>query len=287
MAKRLGDYLFRGAIFFFSLLPMWIIHALSSFIKWVLWDVFRYRKDVVIQNLSLSFPEKTEKEIGVIADQFYLHLSDILLETIKGFSLSEKELKKRFVFTNPEILDAHYENGESVLILGSHHGNWEWGVLAVNLWLKHQVVGIYKPLKNKYTDATMSRKRSRWGLLLASMQHAGRAFVRYRKKVCAYVLIADQGPSDMVHAYRVPFLHRSTPFLHGPDKLAQKTGYPVYMYDVRRIKRGYYEVSFSLLDAIPQQRQDGDIVRKFAQALEGIIREDPANWLWSHKRWKR
>ena len=85
----------------------------------------------------------------------------------------------------------------------------------------------------------------------------------------------------------MPFLNQDTPFLPGPERIARKTNYPVFYFDVDRVKRGYYEITASLLHESPSETADTAITQSYANKLESIIQQKPANWLWSHRRWKK
>ena len=53
-----------------------------------------------------------------------------------------------------------------------------------------------------------------------------------------------------------------------------------------KVKRGYYELTFTLISDTPKEEANGDIITKSALLLEKEIKNNPAYWLWSHKRWK-
>ncbi len=246
-----------------------------------------YRKKIILQNLRNAFPEKIDAEISRLASAYYRHLADLVLESLKGLTLKKTQLQERYVYRNPEIFSPLFEKGESAILLGSHIGNWEWGVLSFPLSVRHTVFGVYKPLKNSYLDNYLNSHRKQWGLYLASMSQAGRAVTQQKGKPTIFVLIADQTPSDIKNAHWVNFLNQETPFLNGMDKLARQTGYPVFYFEIKRVGRGRYEVFFSPLCEAKETFTEGEITRRFAAALEHTIQENPANWLWSHRRWKR
>lgn len=285
--SHLSNLFFKGIILLFQYLPFRAIYLLSDLLYILLYRIGKYRYRVIHENLKGSFPEKQEAEISILIKKFYLNFSDILLETLKGLAISKESILKRYKFTNANLLDKDFEVNQNIIILASHHTNWEWAVLSVNLWLKHQVVGIYKPIKNKKVDTFFNNRRKKWGLELISMAKTARALVKKRTTPAAFVFIADQTPSDIKNAHWVNFLNRPTAFHHGMDKIARRTNYPVYLADIKRVKRGFYEVEFSLLCSTPKNKQDGEITELFAASLENIIKKDPANWLWSHRRWKR
>ena len=143
--QRLLYILAYPILWLLSILPMRILYIKSTALYFLVYYIVGYRKKVVKDNLALAFPEKTQQERDRIAKQFFKHLCDVIFETIKAFTISEKEIRKRFVVTNIEILDPYYKNNKSILLMAGHYGNWEWsGIL--NKLMQHQAHAVYKPL---------------------------------------------------------------------------------------------------------------------------------------------
>ncbi len=285
---QIGFFFLKVLIGVFSLLPFSVIHIFSNILAFLFEYVIRYRKKVIQNNLIIAFPDKSQKERNIILKKVYLALSDNFLETIKSFSISEKELKKRMVFSNPDFLDRYFKDSPShVLILGGHFYSWELAVLGVQLYVKQQMMGVYKPLSNRLIDAYLIKRRHRFGSESMSMNQTFRTIIKNKNRNIAYVFIADQSPSNVKKAHWLNFFGKNTGFLQGADKIARSTGYPVLYYTITRIKRGYYELTFSELCADPTILAEGEITRLFAQKLEQNIKADPVGWLWSHRRWKR
>lgn len=283
---RVAYISFRIVVGLFSIIPMPVLYLLSDGLYYVFFYGVKYRKKVVVENLRKSFPEKSEQEIYQLSKAFYRHFCDILLEGIKGLSMSKEELVKRYKITNPELLDEYYSKNKSIITVGSHYANWEWGVLCSSLQVKSKTIGFYMPLSNTYIDAYIKKSRAAWGMYLVSVKETMKGFEENKSTPCIYILISDQSPANKERAIWLNFLNQPTAFLHGAEKYAKSTGCPVLFIDVKRIKRGYYEVSFSILCKEPQQTQTGEITKIYASKLEGIINAHPAHWLWTHRRWK-
>lgn len=132
----------------FRLIPFRLVYLFSDFLFFIFYYLIRYRKGVITKSLSNSFPGKTNKEIGFITRSYYRYFCDLLLEVIKGLSLSKPVFQRRFVYKNPEIFAPYFKENRSAILLGSHYGNWEWGRLSFPFSVSHQAVGIYKPVKN-------------------------------------------------------------------------------------------------------------------------------------------
>mgnify|MGYP000215179938 FL=1 len=109
-----------------SILPFRLLYLFSDFIYLLLYYVIGYRKKVVKSNLKLVFPNKSNQEITTISKKFYHHFCDLIFESIKSLTISEKEMKRRFTFTNVEEIQKHENNNRSVVLLCAHYANFEW-----------------------------------------------------------------------------------------------------------------------------------------------------------------
>ena len=269
-----------------GILPFRLLYILSDFVSILLRKVIRYRKDVVLKNLRSSFPELSEEELLIIVRRTYRNLSDVFLEGIKAFTMTRGQIRARHHILNANILDPYFEAGKGVIVVTGHYGNWEWGSLSPALQTRVQNIAFYKPLKNKSMDKMGNRNRSRYGTILAPIRQTTSTFEAYRGHPVIYLMAADQSPSNREAAYWANFMGRDTAFLHGPEKHARINNYPVVFVAIRRVKRGFYELSLEILVEDPSQIADGEITWLFAEKLEALVREDPGNWLWSHRRWK-
>jgi Kdo2-lipid IVA lauroyltransferase/acyltransferase len=267
-------------------LPFPTLYKLSDFLSFLLRKVLKYRKDVIQDNLKRSFPNLDEEEIMRISEKFYLNLSDITLEGIKAFTMSEKQVLARYSILNPEIILPFLEAGQGVICVTGHYGNWEWGALSPPLQMPYKFVAFYKPLKNLRFDRFVRKNRSRFGTYLSPIRETTKSFDDNRGHPVIYLMAADQSPSNREAAYWANFLGRDTAFLHGPEKHARINNFPVVFAAIRRVKRGFYELDLSTLVENPSLVPDGEITRRYAEKMETLIMKDPANWLWSHRRWK-
>ena len=91
----------------------------------VIYKVGGYRKEVVFENLRNSFPDMTDAEIKQIASEFYHFLTDLIVEILWCFSLTEKRINKRLKVKNPELLNDLYDQGKSVILILGHYASWE------------------------------------------------------------------------------------------------------------------------------------------------------------------
>ncbi len=285
--KLLIYVIFRITILLNKITPFWVIYRVSDLIYYFFYYVFPYRKKVVLANLNKAFPEKSEKERVNLSKKFYRNFCDILMESLKGFSMKQSEVIKRYRILNPEILNEYYKKKQSLIFVGAHYTNWEWGALATGSQIKHKAIGFYKPLTNKYVDKYMKVKRAAWQMNLASIYKTTEIFDEENHNTAAFLMLADQCPTNLSRAYFIKFLGLDTACLHGPERHAKRLNLPIFFIDLQRIKRGYYTAKLTKLFDKPLETKDGEITETYMRTLETIIIDKPENWLWTHKRWKR
>ena len=286
MKNILNPILYYLIIIPISLLPFPVLYAISDFLFVIFYYVSGYRKKVVLQNIRNSFPEKSEKEHLAICKKFYRHFSDLVVESIKTFTISEKQVLKRFFVLNPEVIDKYFDQNRSVFIAGGHFNNWELLAVGIDNWVKHKTVGIYTPLSNKYFDGKMQLTRSKYGLKMISTRTVKRFLDSNPNELTATIFAIDQSPSNPNSAYWMTFLNQETAVLYGVEKYAKEYNYPVVYGIINKVKRGHYNLELVDVTANPKETAYGEIIEKTQHLLEIDIRKNPEYWLWTHKRWK-
>lgn len=241
-----------------------------------------------MKNLSITFPEKSKEELTVIMKESYRHFADIFMETIKSFSISEKELKQRVLLTNPELADSYYDKNQSIVILSGHYANWEWVSSVVETRLKYNLSVAYKRISNKYIDKLFQRNRNKFGVTVVRSKE----FYPYilsnlkNENYQAYGFIADQSPKLKQIKYWGTFMGVEVPIINGPEIIARKLNLPVLYFHTERIRRGFYRSTFILLEEKPKEAELNQITDRFILELEKQIRKNPAYYFWTHKRFK-
>ena len=268
-----------------SLLPYPLLYLLSDIFFLIMYRVIGYRKEVVFANLRNSFPNKSKQELKKIMSDFYRHLCDIIMESVKGFTISEKQLRKRLIIKNPEFSNYFADKGQSIIFVGGHYNNWEICAQAFAMYSKHKCIGIYKPLSNAFINDKIYTSRSKYGMHLISMKQTKKSF-EDGDEPKAIVFGSDQNPANPKRAHWVQFLNQDTGVLFGVERYAKEYDWPVVFVSIRKVKRGYYEVEYSLITDKPTEQPHGKITEDFTKRLEQDIINQPQYWLWSHKRWK-
>ena len=267
-------------------LPLSVLYRVSDGLFFLMAYLVRYRRGVIRANLQRSFPGATEKHIQTLTTGFYRNFCDIIVETVKLPALRPAEMQRRVLITNPELVGAYLNAGQTVLGVGAHQCNWEW-VPASVLVRGFAVDSVYKPLSNATSERLMQHIRQTFGAHLIPMNRLARELATRRHRPRLIALVADQMPNIPSSAYWTTFLHQDTPFFPGTERLARSLQLPVVYLDLVRTSRGHYSGTFWLLAAPPYtDLPPGAIIERYRDRLTQTIAHQPANWLWSHKRWK-
>ncbi len=287
MTNLFSRILFYGVAIPVSYLPFRVLYWFSDFLYIICYHIIGYRKEVVRNNLKNSFPKLSESEIITIEKKFYHHFTDFLVESAKSFTISKKEIIKRCSIVNPELPNDYYEKGKSLMVLCGHYNNWEYYAVGLQQQIKHKTLAAYHPLKNKFFDKIIKNYRQRFGMKMLSMREIPRYFVEQKtNEPTMAIMVNDQSPLDPKKAYWNTFLSQDTGWMRGTERIASKHNQCLLFGCIRKVKRGFYEVTFYPITDEPNKVNDGYILDKHTQYLEMVISENPEFWLWSHKRWK-
>lgn len=273
---------------YFSKLPFFVLYGISDFAYFIIYRIVGYRKKVVFENLQNSFPEKTDEEIKHIAQNFYKHIADLFIEFLKGYSITREQINERVKVVNIEVLKKYTDKNQSIIIVTGHISNWEWLLHPLNLsGIPMDIVyqRLSSPLFNKLTLFI----RSRFSITpLIEKEETLRKTIERKDITRALVMGSDQSPQNWKSAYWTTFLSQDSGFFTGTERIARKLNYPVIFSEMRRISRGYYEIEFTEIasplefDSLPI----GEITERFVRILDKSIQQFPADYLWSHRRWK-
>ena len=274
-------------IWFVSILPFRVLYFISDIIFVVLFYLVGYRKKVVLNNLQLTFPEKSTKELLIIRKKFYSHFVDVFIEMIKTFTVSKKEIYKRYTFTNIDFFTKLFKDGKSVILVGPHYANWEW-IMSLDSFVNYKGYAAYTKINNRYFNDKILESRAKFGTnLIQSSKVVAEIKCNQENNIqAAYGLLSDQSPQLKKTHYWGSFLGIEVPIHTGAEMLAKKHDMNMVFIDTIKIKRGYYETSFSLISNDSKNANDYELTDIFLKKTEEKIRIQPEYYLWTHKRFK-
>lgn len=276
-------------LYLLSLLPMRLLYLLSDGLFFPLFHIVKYRRKVVEKQLDECFPEKSMQERRAIERQFYHFFCDYLVEVIKLFSISKKEMMRRMKFVGIEQVREELKDKKFCFLYLGHYCNWEY-IASLSYWLPEIHCGqIYHRIYNQAFDELFLKLRGQFGGESILMKDTLRRILtlRNQEKKVMIGFIADQLPKWENMHHWTTFLNHDSSFFIGAERIAKQVDAALYYVDVERVKRGYYQVRFRLMTLHPKEFPDYELTDQYARLLEESIRRQPAYWLWTHKRWKR
>lgn len=267
-------------------LPFGLWYAVSDALTWLAEHVVRYRRKVIDAQLKRCFPELDEAAIARIRVDFYRSFADVLVESIKSSSISADELRRRVEVRGLDVARSHLAAGRSVVIATGHHCNWDWTLLALSLELGYPLDAAYKPLHDAWADRLFLTIRSRFGAQMVPAKQLLLRLLRRRGQPRGIAMVADQDPVSAAVRHFVSFFGHETAFYMGPEAIARALKCPVVFIAVRRTGRGRYVIEIEPLVGHDEKLPEGGVTERYARRVEAMVRERPAEWLWSYRRWK-
>lgn len=280
------NFLFK-IIILFSKLPLKVLYGLSDFIFVITYFVVGYRKDVVLQNLKNSFPAKSDSELKIIRKKFYHNFCDYLVETLKSFTIPSHELRVRVQHLNQDVFHEAKKENKNIILLAGHIFNWEWFNALATIIPQEKSFPVYRKVQSSFWEQKVKAIRNRFGNhALEAKEVIRHIFKNTNDGNSVYMFVADQTPHSSEVTYGLEFLHQKTPAFVGYDKLSTRMDLVFVYCEMKKVKRGYYQINYHRIYPDGEKFQEYEVVRKFHKMLETTINKRPDNYLWSHRRWK-
>ena len=288
--NKLGGYILYGAVYLFSLLPLWVHYRISDLLYYIVHYIVRYRRTIVRKNLSKAFPEKTDAERRQIEKGFYSFFCDYMVENVKLVTMRKSNVMKHMVFEGMDKVAETLKNHDFLFVYLGHYCNWEYAA-SLQWWAPKSITcaQLYSALRNDAFDYLFYKIRSRYGGENINKNDALRTIVGYRRsgKKAIVGFISDQVPKwQNIHMW-MKFLNQDTPVFTGTERIAKKLDAAVCYADMTRPRRGYYRCNFRIMTENVREFREHELTAYYMQLLERSIIKEPCFWLWSHNRWKR
>ena len=269
-------------------LPLSVLYLLSDIAYPIIYYMIRYRRRLVRENLTCSFPEKNTQEIIRLEKAFYHNLCDIFIEAFKCLNITDQEMRRRVEVVNAELPERIAAKGKNVFMLLGHCGCWEWAQeVCTHYKNPKKNCEIYKQIGSPYFASLMHEVRSRWNTTQIEMRQTVRTMLQMNAQgepfLCGF--IQDQRP-DIKAKDSVNFLNQQTWYVPGAEEIAKKVNAELVYLNIEKPSRGHYRLTFTEMQQT-EEDQNGPFPnsRCFWRLLEQNIRQQPEIWLWSHNRW--
>ncbi len=272
----------------FQLLGLKLSRKLSPAIAALFYYLIPIRKATVLENLRNAFPTYSKNKIREIAFGSYKSFAITLVEILSFPSTSIMDIQKAVNCKNPELIIDRYNSNKGVILLSAHFGNWEFMATSMGVQLNIPLAVVVKEQRNPYVTDWMNRERTKWNNSVVPLGISIRNVYQTLKMKQIVAMVADQRGSE--EGIKVNFFGRNISVHTGPAALALKTGAPI-LYGISVRQKDYtYDTTFTEISKESLSGSSEEKIKQLSQKhmsyLENIVRENPEQWLWMHKRWK-
>lgn len=288
LKNNLEYILFISLSYFFRIIGLKLSRRFSSVIAFFFYYLVPIRKDVVFDNLKHAFPEYSKDKIREIAYGSYKSFCFTLAEILYMPWLTDEQLKQIMVCENQDLIVNRFNENNGVILLSAHFGNWEYLATSVALQINKKFYVVVKPQRNPFVNDWMNKYRTKWTNEIVPLGVSIRNVFSVLLNKGIVAMVADQrGPKESM---KLEFFGRMTSVYTGPAVLSLKTNSPIiYGISVRQKDLNYKVELFEVDRNNLPDNQDEKIKvlsERMIKNLEEIIRKNPEQWLWMHKRWK-
>ena len=267
-------------------LPLGSLYGLCGAIVFIVRYGLRYRVQVARENLRGCFPEWNEAQLRRVVNEHYRHQGEVLAEALKLGTFSAAELLGRVEISGFEPIREQLRAGQSLLLLTSHQCNWEWLLQAAAIDMGVPVFAAYKPPHGAVADRIALWLRGRFGVHMVPGKRLLRVAARQRTSVHVIGMLADQVPTSSGGRVWLRFFGRETAFFPGPAEIARVCKYTTYFVGLQRLSRGHYRTRVAPIARAAEPMDAAQFMARYAAQIEIDVRAAPADWGWTHRRWK-
>lgn len=286
--KILIAWLSKGFAFCVYALPVQIKYLIGDMLGCLWFDIFRIRRNVILDNISKVYPEKSLRKKTKLARMSLRNMGRDLVEYSYLPFFSQIDLDKMYEFEGEEHISAALAEGKGVCLLTLHLGNGDLALAALSK-RGYPVYLISKEFKIKWLNELWFGMREKVGARFIPPRNSSYAVLKALKKNAAVIFVLDQFTGPPIGVKTTFFGHETGTGL-GLALIAERADTPVVpVYSVRR-PGGKHLIHFDrAIDFENKDDRDESLVymtQKYNHQLEKYILAYPEQWMWVHRRWK-
>jgi KDO2-lipid IV(A) lauroyltransferase len=262
-------------------------YAFTDVLAWIL-RVCGFERRLLERHLDRCLPALEPRRRGEVIRGFYRYLGELTAEVLYEPLLDKATLAERMRFENPDVVSSLLAQQRRVLILSSHHANWEWLLLRCSTGFEQPLTAVYKRISTAWADRWALRLRQKFGCRMVRDKEIVTHLLEQRGRVRLLAMLADQSPAAANEQQLwLEFFGQPTAFHAGPGWIATKFAFTPVFAAVSRERRGHYRVRFTELRKWTAGSEPEQVLRSYIAKLEEQVRADPEHYFWAYNRWKR
>jgi KDO2-lipid IV(A) lauroyltransferase len=264
-----------------------IARFFGKIIAFIVFYFVPFRKQLVLTNISLSFSEKSKEEINRIAKNTYKTFIRVFIDMFFISKMPDEDIEK-MLFYDKNMIEKALSKGKGLVLLSAHFGNWELSALAFAK--KYPVALIVAKQSNDFVDTMIESFRSKEGFNVLNFPRDDKmSFRKIVKVLRKNQVLAILGDQDAGHkGIFLPFMGRLASTPKGPAFFALRAGSPIITAFGVCQKDGSMKMKLEEIQMPNSGNEEKDIEiinTIYNKRLEGVIKENPDQWFWFHRRW--
>jgi KDO2-lipid IV(A) lauroyltransferase len=260
----------------------------AYFVAFVIYYLIPLRKNIVLNNLKIAFPELDDRKIKKLSFGVYYNIAITIIEIFCLPGLKLEELTSKISCQDLNIIKEKLALNKGLIFLTAHFGNWELGASWMGVQLGQPMHVVAKAQKNSYVNVWLDRMREKFGNKVVPLGISIRNIYKEINNKNIIGIVGDQRGS--MEGIRVKFFNRNTAVYPGTAVLALRTGVPVVVVLIARQKDFQYKACVELICtddlAGDEQSKIIEFNQRYMSILEKYIRLYPEQWFWMHNIWK-
>ena len=285
---KIEYFFFISFVQLFRLIGLKATRIFAKALGLIVFYIIPVRKKVVIENLSIAFPEKSISEIKKLARKTYQNILITFSEMMYLPFLSESKIKKSISFENLEIVKINIGENKPAIFLTGHFGGWEFCLSSLSLFIGRKFLLLAQPQSNsRISDFVMNARKTFGNDVILSGVSVRKLYENLTKGGIVGIAGDQRGTYE---GPRFSFFNRDTALYTGTATMALKTSCPIIMTAFERLKNNNYKIYFQEVNFhnLPQDNEDKIrvITQQYITFLEKHISKNPEQYFWLHKIWK-
>ena len=245
------------------------------------------KKNIILTNLKFAYPELTQQQIELLAEQSVAQSGHQLPEFLTAWFGSKKQIENQIAnVKNKDILDQLRQEDRSIIVATPHIGNWE--LLGQWLQINYPMTALYSASKIPQIDQVILQARSKFGGNHCAADKRGVLNLLRRLKTGDLTLVLPDQVPKLGSGIYVPFFGKPAYTMTLIHKLVQKTNAQlVFGYCIRQQNGKDFEINLELPNFGDSEKDVEIFNRSMNEQIEKIIKEYPEQYVWDYKRYKR
>jgi KDO2-lipid IV(A) lauroyltransferase len=288
------DHLYLGLYklfgFLLRILPDWLIRILMKGLAWFAYMVSAKHRKIIQSNLDLAFQpplgDKEKKGIGIHA---FMNLIDTVFGIIRRDGMPKDEVLENVSFEGVEIIKKYQKEEKNFILVTGHYGNWELLSQSIAIKFNLILVGVGRKLDSEVMDQVLKKNREQFNVEMVYKKGAMKGCIKSINEGKVIGILTDQGIRKS-QSLEVDFF--GTKASHTPlaSMLSRKFDLDLVPAFISTEDYIHYKVKiYEPIKALKTEEQEEDLAtltQAQADVMEQVIRKDPKQWFWMHKRWK-